>query len=352
MRSKLRFALALGLMFMLFSLVALTVDLLGFPYREVRRQSGTVNIEYAKQSSLQLTGIEPNDRVLVAFQTTAPVNLTVLKGSRPIPTAPFEVEGRTHVFVDYLLDTKRFLFIAPEAENYTLLFNPLTPQTPYSPLLTDDMNTSISQSVVDGHKMLNITLSSFKNVGERFPKIFLAYPLDLVVRNDFEVRGVACLTTGAIGMMTVNFVDDTDYAMYGYEVLSANTEKGQMTSFSINSTSRELFGHGSIKDDRISFMSVGIALDKLHSVFEERDIVYASVLLGDIQVSNGGKRVMIDAEASIFFEVPYQVNISSKFHPDSYVYLLQAFFVAGTALTGVAIFAGDRHKRGFMGSIS
>lgn len=352
MSNKLRFVLVLGFVFMLVSAIVWTVFLLRFPYAQVERQSGVVQMECGKQSSLQLTGLQFDDRVMVRFSTKTPISLIVSKASQLIPTAPFEVEGRTQIFVDYLLESQRFLFIVPEAGDYSLLFAPLTPQTLFSIFFSDEVNASLSQSVLEGKTALNVTLSSFNQDGERFPKIFLTYPLELVVENDFEISGTVSLASGAIGLLTVNLVDDTDYSFYSFLVLPSDAKVGQTISFRIDTTSKELFGRGSIQGDKLSFLSIGIALDKLHFAFEGNKTVHASVLLGDIRMLNSGKKVVMETNASNVFQVPYQVYVSSKFHPSYYDFIIQMFLLTGVMMVGWVVFVEDRKRHASLGFTS
>jgi len=343
--NKLKLVFISGLLLTLVSTATFTVDVFSFPYGETEYYSGVIEMEYGKESSLILPELKPSDRVFISLHTTASVDLMISTGSNVIATAPFEIEGRPHVFVDYLVVTKRYLFIAEEAGDYALYFTPSTPKTPYSLVKSGDLNITISQTTFNGHKMLNVTLSSFKNMGERFPKIFLIYPVSVTVKEDFEVSGFIGLLKGGVGMVTIDIVDETDYAFYSYLILEFFVKEGTLRFFEVNATSEEMFGYGNISGDDISFICIGMALDKSHFAFENENIVYASVLLGDLNISNGGKLVKVDAEAHNVFSVPYEVYMFAKYRPSYYVYVLQSFTVIGLIMVGAVFFTRGKRKR-------
>lgn len=333
-----------GILLTLFSTAIFAVNVLSFPY-EAEFSSSMIDVEYGKESSLILPDLKPSDTVFISLHTMASLDLTVLRGSNVIATAPFEIEGRSHIFVDYLVVTKRHFFMADEAGDYALYFTPLTPKTPYSLVKSGDLDISISQTTFNGHEMLNVTLSSFKrNMDERFPKIFLIYPVNIIAKEDFEVSGVIGLSKGGVSMVTINIVDETDYAFYSYLILEYFVKEGTLRFFEVNATSKEMFGLGNISGDDISFICIGMGLDKLHFAFENEDIVFASVLLGDLNILNGGKLVKVDAEAHNVFSVPYEVYIFSKYRPSHYVYVLQSCIVIGLIMVGAAIFTRGKRQ--------
>lgn len=334
-----------GLLLTLVSTATFTVDVLRFPFDEAEFYSGSIDMEYGKESSLILPNLKTSDKVFISLHTPVSTDLVVLKGSNAIVTAPFEIEGRSHVFVDYLVVTKRYFFIAEETGDYALCFTPLTPKTPYNFVKSGNLNISVSQTLFNGHKMLNVTLSSFKNMDERFPKIFLIYPVNITAKGDFKVSGIIGLSNGGVSMVTIDIVDETDYAFYSYLVLEYFVKEGTLRFFEVNMTSEEMYGLGDISGDNISFICVGMGLDKLHYAFENENIVYASVLLGDLNISNGGKLVKVDAEAQNVFSVPYEAYILTKYRPSHYVYILQSFIIIGLIMVGAVIFTWGKRKR-------
>jgi len=279
-----------------FSAIYLVSCLAQFPYDEVEVLRGIVKLEVGRTTYLPLPKLNDEDRVMINLQTPATVDVKVVQDGENMTVLPVTIEGARYSLVDYLLNNQKALFIAKEGNiNYLILHAPF-PLTQYHVIFplenTEEKGEmKISQITVDGYEMINVTIT--KN------SAMFVYPINLTVNKDFKVK-IKFLSLSNV-KLKLNIMSDTDNMLYVYEVPLNSTY------FEIDTTTEESYKRGSILGDRISSVSISIA-------HISKDIP-ASVIVGDMEILNAGKKVIIDAATRQSYEVPYEIYIAHKYSP-------------------------------------
>jgi len=307
-RKSLKFLFFLSII--CFSTIYLFSCLIQFPYDKVETLKGVLKLEAGKTTYLPLPRLRDKDRVMINLQTIATVDIKAVQDGENMTVLPVIVEGAKYNLVDYLLNNQKALFIAKEGNSNYLLLQASFPLTQYHvifPLEDSEKieEIEISQIDIDGYRMINVTTTT---------NTMFAYPLDLTVEDDFNVK-FKFLNMSKNIKIKLNLMSDTDNTIYVYEVPE------NCTRFEINAITEETYKRGTILGDKISSISISMVPTTQNKA--------ASVLLGDLEIINAGEVTTINATAHQIFEVPYEIYIAHKYFPSVTVLILWSFLSFG-----------------------
>ena len=260
---------------------------------------------------IEVPSFNKYDRVYLILDASMPIyDVAVIPEGSLIPL-PLDVEGiETDVRYPILL-TKHFFFVANASGTAQLVLY-MQPKAPYAIKDLEGRTRFEVFSYDEDEKYVGIDLEAVEFAQNGFTQTLLVFPLNEVIQPDFQVEGKLKLLRGKVAY--VNVIIMTDVTWYAFNVASSALQPNSNVNFNINAGSRKLFDRdGEFLGQRGLFLALGIGLYR--GQFNESEAPRASLAVGEIKVTNGGKSMVVKSQLLHEYEMPYRLYVFHKFQP-------------------------------------
>jgi len=274
---------------------------------------------------IEVPSFNKYDRVYLILDASMPIyDVAVIPEGSLIPL-PLDVEGiETDVRYPILL-TKHFFFVANASGTARLVLY-MQPKAPYAIKdLEGRTRFEVFSYDEDGEEYVGIDLEVVEFAQNGFTQTLLILPLNEVIQPDFQVRGKLKLLQGKIAY--VNFMIMTDVTWYAFNIAPSTLRPNSNVNFNVNAGSRELLGRtGEFLGKKGLFVAIGIGL--CNRQFGVGEVPRATLAIGDITITNGGKKMVMKSQLLHEYELPYRLYIFRKFQPTGEHFLLVSALIS------------------------
>ncbi|MCP8318937.1 MAG: DUF2029 domain-containing protein [Candidatus Methylarchaceae archaeon HK01B] len=265
---------------------------------------GTKNLELSLQSPayVSLGDLAKDDRIMLKLETRTEVLVRTISSPE---TKTLERGNINPPSLRGYFDDTRYFFMADYNSDYTLELSMVTPSIPFR--ITDglygDADVNISTIQGDVGPMLNITIEDRGEDGKN--TLFrLAYPVDEVVDEDFEVRLSLRLDKGDLSEILFDVFDVKDDWLYTFDI-PFNNEEGGWILFKLDKDSRDTYGSRDLVGDRISQLAISLLIDDGKEV---------NVIIGNFEIQGNSGLIKPPLSAADSEEISYTIYRASKYH--------------------------------------
>lgn len=265
---------------------------------------GTKNLELSLQSPayVSLGDLAKDDRIMLKLETRTEVLVRTISSPE---TKTLERGNINPPSLRGYFDDTRYFFMADYTSDYTLELSMLTPSIPFR--ITDglygDADVNISTIQGDVGPMLNITIEDRGEDGKN--TLFrLAYPVDEVVDEDFEVRLSLRLDKGDLSEILFDVFDVKDDWLYTFDI-PFNNEEGGWILFKLDKDSRDTYGSRDLVGDRISQLAISLLIDDGKEV---------NVIIGNFEIQGKSGLIKPPLSAADSEGISYTIFRASKYH--------------------------------------
>ncbi|MCP8323796.1 MAG: glycosyltransferase 87 family protein [Candidatus Methylarchaceae archaeon HK02M2] len=261
-----------------------------------------VELSLNRPEYISLGKLAKDDRVMLKLETRSEVIVQVV--SQPESRILEKGNINPPSFRGYFDDT-RYFFVTDYPSSYTLKLLMVYPSIPFR--ITDGLygDADVNISAIEGNvSMLNITVED-RGVDKQNTLFRLAYPVDEIVDENFEVKLNLRLDKGNLSKILFDVFDITDDWLYTFNI-SSNVEKGSnWICFKLDKDSRDISGSTNILGDRISQLAISMLIEDGNG---------ATVTIGNFEIQSNKGNVQVPLYAENNEEIDYAIYWSSKYH--------------------------------------
>lgn len=271
------------------------------------------------------------DRVYLILDANTTISEIHIQPKNTLISLPLDVEGVEYDIAYPIILQRGFFYVANSSGSARITLT-LQPQIPYAIKTAEgEVNTSIL-----AHENLTLRLEVKKFATNNYSQLLLVQPYDKKAEADFQVGGTIKLVEGKIAYVNLILMTK-ESAWYAFRVAPGTLKEGETIGFNINARSTELFGrNGEFLGKEILFIVFGIGFYR--GQWSAGEMPSATIILGDLFISNNGESCLIKAQALKEYELKPRIYIFRKFTP-THVHTLLVFALASeiAALTHLAL---------------
>lgn len=320
----------------------LCLNLVNFVKTDTKAIVSQTHVKVTSPITIEVSGFNKYDRIYLILNADTPIyNIIVSPRSALIPLS-LDVEGiETDARCPILLTRHFFVANASGSAKITLY---MQPKVPYAIKDLEGKTRFKVFSYDEGdEKCMGINLEAVEFAQNGFTQTLLIFPLNEVIQPDFQVEGKLKLLQGKIAY--VNLIVMTDVTWYAFNVASFALRPNSSISFTVNAGSKELFNRvGELLGRKGLFIALGIGLH--NKQFNVNEIPQASLAIGDVTITNNGKKITIKSQPLYDYDLPYRLYVFHKFQPThEHLLLVSALISEVLAFSYVTVELWRRERR-------
>jgi len=296
----------------LFTASILCLNLINFIKTDTKIIVSHTHTRVGLPTVIEVPNFNKYDRVYLILNANTPITNIVIKPKDALVPLPLDVEGTEADIAYPILMSKNFFFVANTTSSAQLILY-MQPEIPYA--VKDFEGKTISEVfgyIENDKEYMGIDVKAVEFSQNGFTQTLLIYPLNEIIQPDFQVEGELKLLEGKIAY--VNFILMTDNDLYGFNVAPFTLKSNTSIKFDINAGTRELFNRtGAFLGQRVLFIALSVGLH--NKQFSTNETAHARVAIGDIMITNHGKKITIKSHAYYEYDLPYRLYIFHKFQP-------------------------------------